>query len=50
MGGHRLFAMSYGTAYVASIAHYASYSQALVALAEADAFDGPVRLCEGVFV
>ena len=29
-----LFAMSYSTAYVASIAHYASYSQALEALAE----------------
>ncbi|PIA15319.1 hypothetical protein COEREDRAFT_44923 [Coemansia reversa NRRL 1564] len=36
-----LYAMSYGTAYVASVAVYASYTQVLQALAEADAFPGP---------
>ncbi|KAJ1827635.1 Sulfite reductase [NADPH] subunit beta, partial [Coemansia sp. RSA 2599] len=36
-----LYAMNYGTAYVASVAVYASYTQVLQALAEADAFPGP---------
>ncbi|KAJ2442551.1 Sulfite reductase [NADPH] subunit beta, partial [Coemansia sp. RSA 2337] len=36
-----LYAMNYGSAYVASVAVYASYAQVLQALAEADAFPGP---------
>ncbi|KAJ2649125.1 Sulfite reductase [NADPH] subunit beta [Coemansia sp. RSA 1250] len=36
-----LYAMNYGTTYVASVAVYASYTQVLQALAEADAFPGP---------
>ncbi|KAJ1725019.1 Sulfite reductase [NADPH] subunit beta [Coemansia erecta] len=36
-----LYAMNYGTAYVASVAVYASYTQVLQALAEADAYPGP---------
>ncbi|KAJ1900072.1 Sulfite reductase [NADPH] subunit beta, partial [Kickxella alabastrina] len=36
-----LYAMNYGTAYVASVAVYSSYTQVLDALAEADAFPGP---------
>jgi len=36
-----LYAMNYGTAYVASISALANHSQALRALAEADEFDGP---------
>ncbi|KAK9449570.1 uncharacterized protein V1518DRAFT_383533 [Limtongia smithiae] len=36
-----LYAMNYGNAYVASVAVYSSYSQALQAMIEADSFDGP---------
>ncbi|KAJ2395089.1 Sulfite reductase [NADPH] subunit beta, partial [Coemansia sp. RSA 2559] len=36
-----LYAMHYGTTYVASVAVYASYTQVLQALVEADAFPGP---------
>ncbi|KAJ2776227.1 Sulfite reductase [NADPH] subunit beta [Coemansia javaensis] len=36
-----LYAMNYGAAYVASVAVYASYTQVLQALREADAFPGP---------
>ncbi|KAJ1669699.1 Sulfite reductase [NADPH] subunit beta, partial [Coemansia sp. RSA 25] len=36
-----LYAMNYASAYVASVAVYASYAQVLQALAEADAFPGP---------
>ncbi|KAJ2845666.1 Sulfite reductase [NADPH] subunit beta, partial [Coemansia brasiliensis] len=36
-----LYAMNYGTTYVASVAVYASYTQVLQAFAEADAFPGP---------
>ncbi|KAJ1799535.1 Sulfite reductase [NADPH] subunit beta [Coemansia sp. RSA 2399] len=36
-----LYAMNYGTTYVASVAVYASYTQVLQALVEADAFPGP---------
>ncbi|EDQ89610.1 uncharacterized protein MONBRDRAFT_32277 [Monosiga brevicollis MX1] len=36
-----LYAMNYGTAYVASIALYENPSQATTALCEADAYDGP---------
>ncbi|KAJ2770784.1 Sulfite reductase [NADPH] subunit beta, partial [Coemansia nantahalensis] len=36
-----LYAMNYGAAYVASVAVYASYTQVLEALLEADAFPGP---------
>ncbi|KAJ2473987.1 Sulfite reductase [NADPH] subunit beta [Coemansia sp. RSA 2322] len=36
-----LYAMNYGAAYVASVSAYASYTQALQAMAEADAFPGP---------
>ncbi|KAJ2664533.1 Sulfite reductase [NADPH] subunit beta [Coemansia sp. RSA 1200] len=36
-----LYAMHYGAAYVASVAVYASYTQTLQALGEADAFPGP---------
>ncbi|KAJ2709680.1 Sulfite reductase [NADPH] subunit beta, partial [Coemansia spiralis] len=36
-----LYAMNYGAAYVASVAVYASYTQVLQALLEADAFPGP---------
>ncbi|KAJ2722277.1 Sulfite reductase [NADPH] subunit beta [Coemansia sp. Benny D115] len=50
-----LYAMNYGTAYVASVAVYASYTQVLQALAEADAYPGPSVVvaylphAEGVF-
>ncbi|KAJ1665986.1 Sulfite reductase [NADPH] subunit beta [Coemansia sp. RSA 1813] len=36
-----LYAMNYGTTYVASVAVYSSYTQVLQALVEADAFPGP---------
>ncbi|KAJ2745750.1 Sulfite reductase [NADPH] subunit beta [Coemansia sp. BCRC 34301] len=36
-----LYAMNYGSAYVASVAVHASYAQVLQALADADAFPGP---------
>ncbi|KAJ1937553.1 Sulfite reductase [NADPH] subunit beta, partial [Linderina pennispora] len=36
-----LYAMNYGSAYVASVAVYSSYTQVLQALNEADAFPGP---------
>ncbi|KAK7203224.1 hypothetical protein BZA70DRAFT_284152 [Myxozyma melibiosi] len=36
-----LYAMNYGNSYVASVAVYSSYSQALQAFIEADKFDGP---------
>ncbi|KAJ3731719.1 sulfite reductase subunit beta [Lentinula guzmanii] len=36
-----LYAMNYGSAYVASIAMYSSYAQTMQALAEADRFNGP---------
>ncbi|KAJ1729868.1 Sulfite reductase [NADPH] subunit beta [Coemansia biformis] len=36
-----LYAMNYGSTYVASVAVYASYTQVLQALLEADAFPGP---------
>lgn len=36
-----LYAMNYGTAYVASVAVYSSYTQVLQAMIEADNFDGP---------
>ena len=36
-----LYAMNYGTAYVASVAVYSSYTQVLQAMIEADQFDGP---------
>jgi sulfite reductase (NADPH) hemoprotein beta-component len=36
-----LYAMNYGTAYVASVAVYGDFSQTLRAFAEADAFKGP---------
>ncbi|KAJ2159563.1 Sulfite reductase [NADPH] subunit beta [Coemansia sp. RSA 552] len=36
-----LYAMNYGTAYVASVAVYSSYTQVLQALVEADTFPGP---------
>lgn len=36
-----LYAMNYGNSYVASIAVYSSYSQALQAFIEADKFNGP---------
>jgi hypothetical protein len=37
--------MSYGTAYVASVAVYSSYTQVLRALMEADAYPGMVMVC-----
>ncbi|KAJ1993141.1 Sulfite reductase [NADPH] subunit beta [Coemansia spiralis] len=36
-----LYAMNYGTTYVASVAVYSSYTQVLQALVEADAYPGP---------
>lgn len=36
-----LYAMNFGNAYVASVAVYASYTQVLQAMIEADQFDGP---------
>eukprot|EP00730_Choanoeca_flexa_P018373 TRINITY_DN8926_c0_g1_i1.p1 TRINITY_DN8926_c0_g1~~TRINITY_DN8926_c0_g1_i1.p1 ORF type:complete len:1093 (+),score=404.71 TRINITY_DN8926_c0_g1_i1:480-3281(+) len=36
-----LYAMNYGTAYVASVAVHASHSQTVKALVEADAYNGP---------
>ncbi|PVU84500.1 hypothetical protein BB560_007341 [Smittium megazygosporum] len=36
-----LYALNYGNSYVASISAYASYSQSLTSLIEADAFPGP---------
>ena len=36
-----LYAMNYGTAYVASVAVYSSYTQVLQAMIEADQFEGP---------
>ncbi|KAJ1964880.1 Sulfite reductase [NADPH] subunit beta [Dipsacomyces acuminosporus] len=36
-----LYAMNYGTTYVASVAVYSSYTQVLQALIEADAYPGP---------
>ncbi|ORY78184.1 beta subunit of assimilatory sulfite reductase [Protomyces lactucae-debilis] len=36
-----LYAMNFGNAYVASTAVYASYTQVLAAMVEADKFDGP---------
>ncbi|KAI5475784.1 sulfite reductase (NADPH) hemoprotein beta-component [Pseudohyphozyma bogoriensis] len=36
-----LYAMNYGSAYVASVAVYGDFSQTLTALAEADAYPGP---------
>jgi sulfite reductase (NADPH) hemoprotein beta-component len=39
-----LYAMNYGTAYVASVAVYSSYTQVLRALMEADAYPGMVMV------